>query len=89
MLHPPRIQDEVGKNWITRFLNRHHELVAKFSSQIDKQRHRMSDPVIINSQFSKIRILKQKHATRESNMYNVDEKGFRQGMSDRAKVNVR
>ena len=28
----------IGRNWITRFLNRHPELVLKFVSRIDRQR---------------------------------------------------
>ena len=28
----------LGKNWITRFLDRHPQLAAKFSAQIDRQR---------------------------------------------------
>ena len=30
--------EEVGKNWITRFLNRHPDLVSKFSTQFDKNK---------------------------------------------------
>ena len=30
--------EEVGKNWITRFLNRHPNLVSKFSTQFDKKK---------------------------------------------------
>jgi len=41
----------VGRNWITRFLNRHPELVSKLSSQFDKKRINASDPNFIRSHF--------------------------------------
>ena len=76
----------VGKNWITRFLNRHPDLVSKFSSQFDKKRLKMSNPEVVNSHFSKVRKLQHQYNLKDSNTYNVDEKGFRLGISDRAKV---
>jgi len=36
----------IGKNWITRFLDRHPELVVKFSSVFDKKGNKASDPEI-------------------------------------------
>ena len=49
----------------------------------------MSDPTIIPDHFNKIRVLREKYSILPVNTYNVDEKGFRQGISDRAKVIVR
>jgi len=37
-------QSTVGKNWITRFLDRHPFLVSKLSSQFDKKRTKASNP---------------------------------------------
>ena len=41
--------ETIGKNWITRFLNRHPELVSKYSSQFDKKRMKANDPDLIQS----------------------------------------
>jgi len=49
----------------------------------------MSDPAIIADHFNKIRVLREKYSILPGNTYNFDEKGFRQGISDRAKVIVR
>ena len=86
LLKGPTWTDKVGKNWITNFLHRHPDLVSKFSSQFDKKRLKMSNPEVVHSHFARIRLLQRKHSISESNTYNVDEKGFRLGISDRAKV---
>ena len=49
----------------------------------------MSDPTIITDHFNKIRVLREKYSILPGTTYNVDEKGFRQGISDYAKVIVR
>jgi len=56
---------------------------------MDKKRLKMSDPTIITDYFNKIRVLQEKYSILPGNTYNVDEKGFRQGISDCAKVIVR
>ena len=48
----------------------------------------MSDPTIINNHFNKIQMSREKHSVLPSNTYDVDEKGFRQGISDSANVIV-
>jgi len=76
----------VGSNWITRFLDRHPYLVSKFSSQFDKKRIKASNPGIIRDHFNKLLQLKRLYRITDATTYNMDEKGFRQGISDRAKV---
>ena len=49
---------------------------AKYSSQMDKKRLKMSNLQIMVDHFQKIRGLKTKHGILEENTYNVDEKGF-------------
>ena len=46
----------------------------------------MSNPQVIVDHFQKIQRLKTKHGILEEDTYNVDEKGFLQGISDQAKV---
>ena len=75
-----------GRNWIGKFLNRHPELVSKFSAQFDKKRLKANDPTLIEDHFRKIRLIRKKFHITDARMYNMDEKGFRQGISDRAKV---
>ena len=75
-----------GRNWIGKFLNRHPELVSKFSAQFDKKRLKANDPTLIEDHFRKIQLIRKKFHITDARMYNMDEKGFRQGISDRAKV---
>jgi len=76
----------IGKNYLTRFLNRHPDLVSKLSSNFDKRRIKQSDPGVIQRHFARVQQVRKKYSITERNTYNMDEKGFRQGVSDRAKV---
>lgn len=82
---PEELELIIGKNWITRFLNRHPELVAKFSSTFDKNRIKASDSKIIIDHFCKMERLIQNFDIAEDMMFNMDEKGFMMGKSDRCK----
>ena len=76
----------LGKNWITRFLDRHPDLASKFSSQIDRQRAFASNPVTLRDYFNKFGRLMRKYKFHPQDIYNMDEKGFILGFSSRAKV---
>lgn len=80
------LDSKVGKNWITRFLNRHPELVAKFSAAFDKKRIKASNPKIIMNHFQQLGGLIRKFNIPPDMMFNMDEKGFMMGRSDRCKV---
>ena len=50
-----RLKDRsLGKNWITRFLNRHPALATKLSTRLDRQRALASDPVVLKDYFNKV-----------------------------------
>jgi len=72
----------IGKNYLTRFLNRHPDLVSKPSSNFDKRRIKQSDPGVIQRHFARVQQVWKKYSITERNTYNMDEKGFRQGISD-------
>lgn len=48
---PDDLDAVIGKDWTTRFLNRHPELVVKFSSAFDKKRIKASDPEVLIDHF--------------------------------------
>ena len=79
---PEDLDKVIGKNWITRFLNRHPELVAKFTSAFDKKRIKASDPKIIVDHFRRLNGLIRKFNIPEDMWFNMDEKGFMMGKSD-------
>jgi len=76
----------IGKNYLTRFLNRHPDLVSKLSSNSDKRRIKQSNPGVIRRHFARVQQLRKKYSITERNTYNMDEKGFRQGASNQATV---
>jgi len=71
---------------LTRFLDQHPELVPKLSSKFDKRRLQQSDPAIIQRHFTKVQQVLKKYSLTEESTYNLDKKGFRQAIPDRAKV---
>ena len=75
-----------GKNYLTRFLNRHPDLVSKLSSNFDKRRIKQSDSGVIQRHFARVQQVRKKYSIMERETYNMDKKGFRQGVSDQAKV---
>lgn len=44
----------LGKNWLTRFLNRHSVLASRFGTRLDRQRALASSPDIIRDFFKKV-----------------------------------
>lgn len=76
----------LGKNWITRFLDRHPQLAGKFSTQIDRQRVFANNPITLRDYYNKLQKLLRKHHFLSENIWNIDEKGFILGFSSHAKV---
>ena len=69
----------IGKNWTTRFLNRHPELALKFVSHIDRQRAYVGNPYTIQTHFRKV----IRDHIKENGITNVDERGFIMGTPPR------
>ena len=44
----------LGKNWITRFLDRHPDLASRFTNRLDKQRAYANNPEILLDFFKKV-----------------------------------
>ena len=96
---PPRIEhvrqaaerlaggaEKIGKHWISRFLRRHHSLAVKLSVQLDYKRIKASHPMIIQDHFNKLTKVIKTHSLQPSQIYNMDEKGFLMGVSERSRV---
>ncbi|RPB10742.1 DDE-domain-containing protein [Morchella conica CCBAS932] len=80
----------IGKKWISRFLDRHPDLAAKFSNQLDNRRQNASNLITLQDYFDKltrlIRKLISKGFIPSKDTYNFDEKDFILGYSSKAKV---
>jgi hypothetical protein len=53
-LLPPHRRRQLGKHWMTCFLNRHPAVTAKFSQRLDRQRANANDPAILKDFFRKV-----------------------------------
>ena len=73
-----------GKNWVTRFLNRHPNEEARFTTTLDKDRIHASTPEIICRHFRDLQMALR--GVEERYIWNMDEKGFLMGLARRSKV---
>jgi len=76
----------LGKNWITRFLNRHPDMATKFNTKLDRQRAHASCPWLLRDYFSKLVRIIHQHNLKVFQIFNMDEKGFLIGIAARGKV---
>ena len=76
----------LGKNWLSRFLDRHKDIASRYSSNLERQRAYANDPKTINDYFRKYNRIRIQHAIEPEDIYNLDEKGFMMGMSAKTKV---
>jgi len=53
-LLPSHRRRQLGKHWMTLFLNRHPAVTAKFSQRPDRQRANANDPAILKDFFCKV-----------------------------------
>lgn len=77
---------DIGKHFITRFLNRHPELTSKFTRQINKQRVMGEEASYIRKCGERLRVVMEKRKIKPHNMYNMDEKGILMGVASKVKV---
>ena len=75
----------IGRNLITRFLNRHPELALKFASRIDRQHAYAGNPHTIQTHFRKLEKVIRDNDIKDNGIANVDEKGFVMGISPRTR----
>ena len=79
----------LGIAWLRRFFNCHPEHSTKFASGLNRQRALSSKPEPIKDYFRNLQTLLRKYKFLPHNIYNMDEKGFLLGLSNKAKVIVR
>jgi hypothetical protein len=79
----------VSPRWIGKFLKRHPQLQAKHIRSIDRQRRAASNKDIIKHYFNEFNTAKETKKVKDSNIWNMDEKGFLIGVAKSAKVITR
>lgn len=78
--------DELGLNWVEKFLQRHPKLTGRFSQPLDKERALSHDPSMVNGWFKLYADTVQRYNIQRADIYNMDEKGFAIGLAGRVKV---
>ncbi len=76
----------VGKNWLTRFIKRHEELMTKYLRKYDYQRAKCEDPEEIQKWFDLVQATVTKYKIVAKDIYNFDESGFQMRIIATAKV---
>ncbi|KAL6171766.1 hypothetical protein ACJQWK_02769 [Exserohilum turcicum] len=71
--------EEVGKNWVDRFIQRNPELRTRRSRPYDRQRAACEDPALIKGWFELVQNTKAKYGIVDEDIYNFDETGFIMG----------
>ena len=71
------------------FLNRHPEHSTEFASGLNRQCALSSKPEPIQGHFRKLQTLVRKYKFLPHCIYDIDDKGFLLGLSNRAKVIIR
>ena len=70
---------EVGLNWLTRWIRCNNLLVAKYLREYDYQRAKCEDPEILSKWFQLLQATISKYGIVTEDIYNFDETGFQMG----------
>jgi hypothetical protein len=76
----------LGHNWQAYFLERHPKLKSKFVPPLNKECATAQDPIVFQRYFDLFSTLVTIYKINPTDMYNMDEKGFMQGVIAKAKV---
>ena len=79
-------QEHVGKGWVTRFINKHHDqLISRWTSGMDYTRHQADSEARYKLYFDLVHSKIEEFDVLPGNIYNMDEKGFMIGQIGRSK----
>jgi hypothetical protein len=78
----------LGPNWQGHFFDQHPELKSKFILPLDKERATAQDPAVFQRYFELFWTLITLYKVNPADIYNIDEKGFMQGVIAKQKVIV-
>ena len=76
----------IGKEWVSRFLQRHPHLKADYSRRIDASRIKESSPEIIKKWLATVVEILREHNINPEDVYNMDETGFAIGSFQAGRV---
>jgi hypothetical protein len=77
--------DDIGKQWVQRFLSRHPELAGVRPRSIDAARVKDTSPERLQRWFDDLEKVVTEYKIKPENMYNMDESGFSIGEKEAGK----
>lgn len=80
--------NDIGINWPQKFMKRHTEIKTAYIPPLDKERAMAQDPTILSGWFDLYLQLKTEFEVDERDIYNMDEKGFMQGVIAKLRVMI-
>lgn len=81
LLRARGVEREPGLNWSARFLNRHPAYKTRFPRHLDQARYWNSDPQVLSDWFKLYEKVCLRYGIANGDQYNMDEKGFMEGVS--------
>ena len=78
----------IGKNWTSKYLDRHPDLKTKYIPPIEKERALAHNVGIIKGWFELYTKLKTDFGVQDEDIYNMDEKGFMMGVVAKTRVMI-
>ena len=79
-------RNDLGINWVSKFLSRHKELDTVFCQALDKERALMHNAEMLNQWFQLYAKNFNQYKFNEEDCYNMDEKGFAMGLVGKLRV---
>jgi len=81
--------DPLGQHWYKNFLHRHPDFKTRYSRNLNQDRKDAGNLETIQKWFDLYNSTRIQHGILESDIYNMNEKGFAMGIADSFKVLVR
>ncbi len=78
----------IGLNWPQKFMSRHPEVKTAYIPPLDKERAMAQDPEVLSGWFDLYLRIKTEYEVDERDIYNMDKKGFMQGVIAKLKVMI-
>ena len=81
-----KVYDEIGKDWVPRFIQRHPELASVRPRSIDSVRIKDTSPEWLQRWFDDLKKVLAEFNIKPENIYNMDESGFAIGEKEAGRI---
>ena len=78
--------EKIGRNWVSRFVQRHPDIKSKIGKKMDYLRLKYTTVEALSAQFDLFLSVRQKYKVKTENIWNMDETGVALGVCDNYRV---